>query len=157
MMDLDLELTLNLDFAKRYYRLALSRAVRRDLGGAIRLARYACILDEKHENAAKLLALCLYESAGEPGAGPGSDEIEQIRAAAQQKKWRKAIRLANALPHRSVRVINTQGCLYACAKRYGKAARAFAEALDKDSANELAAASLAEIAKRRRGFRREHD
>jgi len=137
-----------LELAERYYRLALSKAARRELSDAIRFARYACEFNENHEKAARLLALCLHE-LGELSVG-SEDEFKRISAAAQQKKWRQAMRLAKALPHRNVRELNIQGCVYACAKKYREAARAFAEALEKDRGNKLALAGLAEATKRRR-------
>jgi len=127
-----------------FYRLALSSAAQHDLSRAVVLARCACGLDERHEKAVKLLELCLYE-LGSLKAGSG-DGFEQIRAAAEHKKWREASRLAGAIEHRSVRVLNIQGCIFACAKRYKPAARAFSQALEKDRGNKAAAAFLAEAA-----------
>jgi len=158
------------ELAECFYRLALSKAVERDLSDAIRLAGFACLLDESHENAARLLLLCLNESGDvyydfadenktelfpikqtllDSGAKSAQELIDKIHAQVQQKKWRKAVRLANDIPHRSVRVLNIQGCLYARAGKYRVAARCFAEALEKDRGNHLAAAGLAETARRR--------
>ena len=128
------------ELAHRYYRLALSKAAQRDLSGAAQFARRACTLDESHENAARLLNLCLHE-LGVLSAGP-EDEIKQISDAVQQRKWRKALRLAKALPQRSVRVLNIQACLYACARKHKKATQAFAKAQEKDTSNQLAIAGL---------------
>ena len=195
---------MNAELAGRYYRLALSAAVRRDLSGAARYARFARLLDEGQANAAKLLGLCLYE-LGEPecarylsaedgdppvsenppasesppasenppvsgdtlvsedppdsrapmvsgeGQPPLKDAFDQIRSLAEQGKWRKALRQAESIPHQSVRVLLIQGCLHASAKHFGAASRVFVKALEKDCANPLALAGLAEAAKRRKG------
>ena len=135
--------------AEQYYRIALSKAEHRDLSGAAQLAGYACLLDNNNKNAARLLELCQYE-LGDSDA-EFADEINQIRYMVERKQLRQAARRAKAIPHRSVRVLNIQGCLYACDKRYGKAARAFAQALEKDCGNHFATASLAEVTKRRKG------
>jgi tetratricopeptide (TPR) repeat protein len=137
---------------KRYYRLALSAAVRRDLSGAAIYARYACLLDPENEDAAKLLELCLYE-LGEVA----DDGFDQVRALASQKKWRKAEQAARAIPRQSVRVLNIRGCLLAAAKRYAQAADCFAAVLNKDRFNRLAAdgfvtANFAQTAARRKWF-----
>ena len=143
-------MTMTAQLAGCFYRLALSSAAQRDLTRAAWLAHFACGLDGSHENAAKLLKLCQYE-LGSFGAGPGSG-IERIRALAKQKKWREASRLARSAPRRSVRALNIQGCTLACAKRYRLAARAFSEALEKDSGNKTAIACLAEATKRQSRF-----
>jgi tetratricopeptide (TPR) repeat protein len=128
---------------KRYYRLALSAAVRRDLSGAVIYARYACLLAPENEDAAKLLELCLYE-LGENSSGEVADDgFDQVRALAAQKKWRKAEQAARAIPHQSVRVLNIRGCLLAAAKRYAQAAGCFAAAMNKDRFNRLASAGFA--------------
>ena len=75
------------------------------------------------------------------------DVVEQIRDLVSRRKWNKALRLIKSLPHRSVRVLNIQGCLYACAKRYGMAAQAFAEALEKDRGSQLAVNGLIETSR----------
>lgn len=142
---------MNGELAARYYRLALSAAARRDLSSAVAYARYTCLLNTGHENAAKLLGLCLHEM-GEPNEeyDAAADEFEQIRPLIQRKKWRAARRLARSIPHQSVRVLNIQGCLCACSKRYGTAARFFAKALEKDSGNRLALSALTEVTTRRK-------
>jgi len=136
-----------LELADILYRLALSLASQRDLSGAVRLSRYACQLNKNHEKAIKLLEICLHELGN---LNPESDEsYEQIRIPVKQKKWRKAISHAKSTPHRSVRILNIQGCIYACAKRYKKAAQAFSEALEKDKHNKTATSGLAEVIKHR--------
>jgi tetratricopeptide (TPR) repeat protein len=153
---------MNKGFAARYYRLALSAAVRRDLSEAAVYARYACILDETHKNAAKLLGLCLYElgaldpardilsewpdlalAVGEAYSHTGN-AIEQVRSLMERRKWRKAALAAGAVPHQSARLLNIQACLFAAAKRYKTAARLFAKALEKDRGSQLAVAGLME-------------
>jgi tetratricopeptide (TPR) repeat protein len=129
----------------RYYRLALFRAVQRDLSGAAVYARYACLLDPSHDDAAKLLELCLHELGEE-------DDLERVRVLAEQKKWRAAARAASAIPHQSAAALNIRGCLWALAKRYNKAADCFAQALLKDRGSRLAAAGFAETAPRRKRF-----
>jgi tetratricopeptide (TPR) repeat protein len=151
----------------RYYRLALSAASRRDISGAARYAYRACLIGGAGGGAFRLLGLCLYE-LGEPEALRyfSSDspeqaaarkefnrmmvEWERIRVLVDRKKWRKAIRRAEQIPCRNVRVLNLHGCLLACAGRYGEAARFFAEALEKDRGNRLASAGLTEALNRRK-------
>jgi len=127
------------ELSKGYYRLALSSAARRDLSGAERLARYARLLDEQNENAAKLLEICRHELGG---FMESADAIEQISIPVKQKKWREAARLLGSAPHQSVRVLYIRGCLHACAKQYWVAAQCFKEALEKDCGNQLAAKYL---------------
>jgi tetratricopeptide (TPR) repeat protein len=71
---------------------------------------------------------------------------------AGQKKWRAAEKAAQAVPRRSVRVLNIRGCLLAAAKRYAQAADCFAKALTMDRCNALAAEGFAETAARRKWF-----
>ena len=85
------------------------------------------------------------------GQPPLKDALDQIRSLAGQKKWRKALLQAEKIPHQSVRVLLIQGCLYASAKHFGAASRVFVKALEKDCANPLALAGLAETVKRRKG------
>ena len=136
-------IVLNEDLAVRYYRLALSAASQRDLTEAVCLARYACMFDESHKNAARLVQLCMSELGGL------SSNLEfdagKIKVYTTQKKWRKAARLMKAFPRQDVYALNILGCIYACAKRYGTAARFFSQALDKDRGNRLAAAGLKSI------------
>jgi tetratricopeptide (TPR) repeat protein len=123
---------------KRYYRLALSAAVRRDLSGAAIYAQYACLLSPENGDAAKLLELCRYE-LGEKGEDDGFD---QVRGLVVQKKWRKAEQAARTIPHQSVRVLNIRACLLAVARQYTEAVNCFATALGKDRFNRLATAGL---------------
>ena len=123
------------------YRLALIKASQRDLSGAVMLARHARVLNKSHENAAKLLEICLCELDGH--SPETAEDNQKILVPVKLKKWRKAARFAGEAPHQSVRILNIRGCIYACAKRYGKAAREFSQALEKDKGNKLAAAGLA--------------
>jgi tetratricopeptide (TPR) repeat protein len=145
-----------------YYRLALVAARRRDLSAAALYARYALALNADHEGAAKLLALCLDDlgeagggyalsgyAVGEYASGNAADGLAKVRELAGQKKWRAAEKAAQALPRRSVRILNIRGCLLAAAKRYAQAAECFAEALAMDRGNTLAAKGFAETAPRR--------
>jgi tetratricopeptide (TPR) repeat protein len=132
-----------------YYRLALFRAVQRDLSGAVVYARYACLLDPSRGDAARLLELCLYE-LGEQF--PAEEGLERVRVLAEQKKWLAAAKAAGAIPHQSAAVLNIRGCLLAAAGRYNKAADCFARALLKDRGSRLAAAGFAETAPRRKRF-----
>jgi tetratricopeptide (TPR) repeat protein len=145
---------MNRELGTRYYRLALSAAAQRNLSSAQLYARYACLFDGDHEDAAKLLDLCLYElgeSAG--GEAEGLDDgLGSVRALAEKKQWRAAAKAAGAVPRQSVRVLNIQGCLWAAADCYAKAAGCFAKALAKDRDNQLAAAALADLAQRPQGF-----
>jgi tetratricopeptide (TPR) repeat protein len=155
---------MNEELGLRYYRLALSAAGRRDLTNAVVYARYACLLDPQHSDAAALLGLCLYElgeseaprSADAPVIGEAqditADALERVRSLMEQKKWRAAARAARAIPHQSVRILNIQGCIFAGAKRYALASDCFAKALAKDRGNRLAAEALAELAPRRKRF-----
>ena len=136
-------IALSENLAVRYYRLALSAASQRNLTEAVRLARYACMFDESHENAARLVKLCMYE-LGNLNLNPMFD-AGQIKVYVKQKKWRKAARLVKSFPHQNVYALNILGCIYACAKRYGMATRFFSQALDKDRGNRLAAAGLKSI------------
>jgi tetratricopeptide (TPR) repeat protein len=134
------------ELGTRYYRLALSAAAQRNLSSAVLYARYACLFDGGRRNAAKLLELCLYE-LGE-AAGGEDDGLEAVRALAKKKDWRAAARAARTIPHQSVRILNIQGCLWAAARDHTQAADCFARALAKDRDNRLAAAGLAELARR---------
>jgi len=138
------------DLAVSYYRLALSAAAQRDVSAAAMFARYACMLNQNHENAAKLFGLCMNELGY--FETDSSEVLMGIRALAGQKKWREALNRAKSNHNNSVRMLNIQGCLYACAKRYGKAARFFSKALEKDRGNRLATACLAEVTRLRCGF-----
>ena len=139
---------MNESLAERYYRLALSAAARRNLSCATEYARYACLLDAMHKDAAKLLKLCLYE-LGEP-CSEYAGKFKQIRALAALKMWKRAGAVAGSIPRQSVLVLNIQGYINACAKRYDAAARFFAKALEKDSGNSTALAGLTEISNNRK-------
>jgi hypothetical protein len=148
--------TLNQSLGARYYRLALGAAVERDLSRAMLDARCACELDGEHENAARLLSLCRYEKGEGCGAEDfpedSGDCLESVRRLTADKKWREAALAAQAIPHKSVRVLNIEGCLWALAKDYTKGASCFARALGKDRSSRLAAEGLAELATRRKRF-----
>jgi len=150
----------------RYYLLALSAAERVDLSGAVRLARWALMLDSEHENARRLLGLCLYEQGALQAAvevlaafpdlaaqAREADEqtqtaLEQIKEQADCGNWRKALRTAQSIPHQSARLVNIQGCLLAGAKRYRKAGERFARTLETDRGSAAAMEYLLEAAKR---------
>jgi tetratricopeptide (TPR) repeat protein len=162
-LDSDLH-TISRGLGTRYYRLALSEAVRRNLRGAVIYARYAAMLDPEHRNAVQLLRLCRYElgesddtkafpeeSLAELTIHTNSEEsLEKIKLLGAEKKWREAARAVRVLPHQSVRVLNMQGCLWALAGNRPKAADCFAQALRKDRFNRLAAEGLAELPPKRR-------
>ncbi|MDR1204860.1 MAG: hypothetical protein LBL26_05180 [Peptococcaceae bacterium] len=154
----------------RCYLLALSAAKRGDLSAAARLAACALSLDETQDNARRLLGLCLYElgdletAAGVLAACPdladaareacaltraGLDEAERL---ARRGKWRAALSAADKIPHQSARLLNIRGCILAGAKRYVKAGRLFAEAMEKDTGSRFAPACLMETAKRAKSF-----
>ena len=157
---------INAGLAPKYYRLALSAASCGDLGAAASYARYALLFDEKHENAARLLCLCLYEtgeleSAGElirrfpdleDAAFTDMTEINdtngQVSGFVKRGKWKRAARKINSRSHRSVRVLLILGCIYAASKKYRKASRVFAKALKKDAGNTQAASYLTESVKK---------
>jgi tetratricopeptide (TPR) repeat protein len=143
---------MNQELGTRYYRLALSAAAQRNLGSAAVYARYACLFDGEHQDAAKLLDLCLYE-LGEQADGESADDgFGTVRALAEKKQWRAAAKAARTIPHQSVRLLNIQGCLWAAAKDYAKAADYFAQALARDQDNRLAAVCLEDLAQRPRRF-----
>ncbi|MDR2247189.1 MAG: hypothetical protein LBE17_11070 [Treponema sp.] len=162
-MDSDLH-AISRGLGARYYRLALSEAVRRNLSGAAIYARYAALLDPEHRNAVHLLRLCRDELGESGGTEAFPEESrteltipadsregrEKIRLLVAGKKWRAAARAARALPHQSVRVLNIQGCLWALAGNRPKAADCFAQALRKDRFNRLAAEGLAELLPKRK-------
>jgi tetratricopeptide (TPR) repeat protein len=162
---------------RRYYRLALAAAKRRDLTAALRYADFACILDPEHgdaayrqaapysedashledishlgdishlEDALRLAEICRHE-LGETC----EQALEQIGLLVRQKKWKTAAREAGTASHQSVRLLNIQGCLWALAKRYALAADCFTRALAKDRGNILAVDALAELGRRRKYF-----
>jgi tetratricopeptide (TPR) repeat protein len=130
-------------YYKRYYRLALAAARRRDLRGAVLDARCALALNPEHEGAAKLLSLCLDE-LGDDDDTP--DGLEKVRALVEQKKWRNAEKAAKSIPRQSVRILNIRACLLAAAKRYASSSACFAKVLTMDRCNALASEGLAETA-----------
>ncbi|MDR1175121.1 MAG: hypothetical protein LBK83_06605 [Treponema sp.] len=136
-------------YRRRYYRLALLAALRRDLSVAALYASYALAFNAEHAGAAKLLELCLDE-LGEAACGNNApDGLEMVRVLAGQKKWSAAEKAAQALPRQSVRVLNIRACLFAAEKRYAQAADCFAKALTMDHGNVLAAEGFAGTALRR--------
>jgi tetratricopeptide (TPR) repeat protein len=140
------------ELGTRYYRLALSAAAQRNLSSAVLYARYACLFDGEHRDAAKLLDLCLYELGEQVDGESVDDGLEAVRVLAEKKKWRAAAKAARIIPRQSVRLLNIQGCLWAAAKDHAKAAGYFAKALAKDRDNRLAVAALAELARRPKRF-----
>lgn len=160
---------------ERYYRLALSAAAQRDLSGAAEYARHAMRLGAENPNAPKLLGLCLYELgelgaahallAGSPALAQAAGEeraraesgLEQVQALVRQKKIRRAVRAARAIPHQSVRVLNIRGCLYGGMGRYGAAVDCFSKALEKDRGNRLASAGLTDALRQRTCFWRVYE
>ncbi|MDR1575099.1 MAG: hypothetical protein LBS37_03755 [Treponema sp.] len=147
---------MNACLAARYYRLALRSARERDISGAARYAQYACVLDGQHTDAAFLLELCLRELgrplSPAPENGGEDDGLDQVRALARRKKWREAARAACAVPGKSARVLNIQGCLFALAQRPREAADRFARALAADRGSRLAAVGFAETFRPRKKF-----
>jgi hypothetical protein len=135
------------DIARRYYRLGLAAAKRKDLSAAFRYAVFACILDPEHGGAAHLAEICRYElnEAWESAFGRFGPLVER-------KKWAEAARVIGSVSERSVRLLNIQGCLWALAKHYVPAMDCFAKALAKDRGNIFAAEALAEIVRRRKCF-----
>jgi hypothetical protein len=133
------------EIARRYYRLGLGAAKRRDLSAALRYAEFACILSPVYEDAVCLRQICRDELEGE------KDEpaLERISFLAKQKKWKAAALAARAVSRQTVGLLNIQGCLWALAKRYGFAADCFAGAWAKDRGNTFAAGALASLGRRR--------
>ncbi|MFP3088948.1 hypothetical protein LQZ21_01310 [Treponema sp. TIM-1] len=130
---------------RRYYLLGLAAAEQRNLTAALHYGSFAHILDPGLGDAARLAEICRYELGGMP-------EPERFTILAGQKKWKAAALAAKGVPHQSVRLLNIQGCLWALAKHYGRAADCFARALTKDRGNRLAADALAEFSRRRKCF-----
>jgi hypothetical protein len=139
------------DIGRRYYRLGLAAAKRRDLSAALMYAGFARILDPGHGGAARLEEICRYE-LGESIGEPQNPELERLRLLAGQKKWKAAAEAVKTLPCQSVRLLNMRGCFWALAKRRALAADCFAKALAKDRGNLLAAEALAELGPRRNCF-----
>ncbi|MDR1904787.1 MAG: hypothetical protein LBQ88_21190 [Treponema sp.] len=139
------------EIAGRYYRLGLAAAKQRNLSGALRYACFACLLDPGHDGAERLAEICRYE-LGENRDEPQEPGVERLGVLAEQKKWKAAAKAARGLPRQSVRILNMQGCLWALANRYARAADCFARALAKDRGNMLAVEALAELGRRRTYF-----
>jgi tetratricopeptide (TPR) repeat protein len=133
---------------RRYYRLGLAAARRRDVRAALAYAEFARLLDPEHEGAARLREICRIE-LGELGSA-GEPELEGIALLTGKKKWKAAALAARGLPGQSVRLLNIEGCLWALAKRYASAADCFAQALERDRGNSLAAKALAHLGRRRK-------
>jgi tetratricopeptide (TPR) repeat protein len=142
------------EIARRYYRLGLAAAKRRDLTAALRFASLACVLNPEDdgddsclEDATRLEEICRSElgDAREPA-------FEQIRLLVKQKKWAAAARATGTVSDQSVLLLNIQGCLWALAGRYAPAMDSFGKALAKDRGSILAADALAEIGRRRKSF-----
>jgi hypothetical protein len=138
------------DIARRYYRLGLAAAARREVSAALRYAEFACILNPGYDDAAYLGEICRYE-LGEEDDEPA---LERISLLAGQKKWKAAALAARAVSRQTVRLLNIQGCLWALAKRYDRGADCFAGALAKDRGNTLASEALAGLGRRRNCLRR---
>jgi tetratricopeptide (TPR) repeat protein len=141
------------EIARRYYRLGLAAAKRRDLTAALRYALLSDVLSPKdgdnscHEDAARLAEICRSE------LGDTRDPaFERIALLVKQKKWVVAARAAGAVSDKSVKLLNIQGCLWALAGRYAPAMDCFGKALAKDRRSILAADALAELARRRKSF-----
>jgi hypothetical protein len=137
------------DLGKRYYRLGLGAAKRRNLSAALGYAKCALVLAPGHEGAARLAEICRIEGGktGEPGEPESC--LDRIALLAGKKKWKAAALAAKAAPQ-SVRLLTIQGCLWALAKRHGAAADCFARALSRDHGNALAAEALACLGRRRK-------
>ncbi|MDR2785218.1 MAG: hypothetical protein LBB83_04810 [Treponema sp.] len=138
------------EIARRYYRLGLAAAKRRDLTAALHYALLACVLDPEDgaesclRDATQLAEICRNElgEAREPA-------FERIGLLVKRKKWAAAARAAGSISDQSVRLLNIRGCLWALAKRYAPAMECFARALAKDRGNIFAADALAETGRRR--------
>jgi tetratricopeptide (TPR) repeat protein len=136
------------ELGRRYYRLGLGAAQRRDVSAALRYAEFARILDPGHGDAAHLAEICRHEL----GETDGEAEIGRLAALAAQKKWKAAAGAAGSVRHQSVRLLNIQGCLWTLAGNYTRAADCFAGALAKDRGNVFAADALAGLGRRRNRF-----
>jgi hypothetical protein len=144
------------EMARRYYRLGLGAAKRRDLSAALCYADFACVLDPGHEDAARLAEICRQElgDTGEAQEAAQEAALEKIGFLAGQKKWKAAAVTAGGVSPQTVRLLNIQGCLWALAKRDDRAADCFAGALAKDRGSALAVEALACLGQRRKFFRR---
>jgi tetratricopeptide (TPR) repeat protein len=140
------------ELGRRYYRLGLGAAKRRDLRAALAYARCALLLDQEHRGAIRLAEICRLElgETGDTWEPELESALSRIALEAGQKKWKAAALAAKDASCQSVRLLTIQGCLWALAKRYGPAMDCFAKALAKDHGNILAAEALAELGRRRR-------
>jgi hypothetical protein len=166
------------ELGRRYYRLALAAAKRRDLTAALRYAGFACrILDMEHGDAAYRQAmpylrdtwytentsytegtshlenaLRLVEICRYELGETREPALERFDLLVKQKKWKAAAGEAGTVSHQSVRLLNIQGCLWALAKCYALAADCFTRALAKDRGNIFAVDALAELGRQRKYF-----
>jgi tetratricopeptide (TPR) repeat protein len=137
------------EIGARYFRLALGAAEQRDLSAALGYVSFARILDPGHGGAARLEELCRYELGTDGDEGQG---LEKVGLLAGKKKWKEAANAARDFPRQNARLLNIQGCLWALAKRYARAADCFARALAVDRGDRLAAEALAGLARQRAFF-----
>ncbi|MDR1411209.1 MAG: hypothetical protein LBI91_03275 [Spirochaetaceae bacterium] len=136
------------EIGRLYFRLALGSAQERNLSAALGYVSFARILDPEHGGAARLEELCRHE-LGEDAGETREGGFERLGFLARERKWKKAADAARGLPSQNVRLLNIQGCLWALAKRYVRAADCFAGVLARDKGNRLAAEALAELGRRR--------
>jgi hypothetical protein len=136
---------------RRCYRLGLAAGKRRNLSAALVYAESACFLDPEHAGAARLAEICRIElgETGEPREPSAESRLNRIIFLAGKKKWKAAALAAKGAPQ-SVRFLAIQGCLWALAKRHGRAADCFAKVLARDRGNALAAEALACLGRRRK-------
>ncbi|MDR0668828.1 MAG: hypothetical protein LBF95_02000 [Treponema sp.] len=136
------------ELGRRYYRLGLAAAKRRDLSAALVYAKFAHFLNPEHSGAVRLAEICRIE-LGEETREPESP-LNRIVLLAGKKKWKAAALAARSC--QNVRFLSIQGCLWALAKRYGPALDCFADVMTRDRGNSLAAKALACLCGRRRKF-----
>ena len=156
------------DLSNEYYRMALFNAKHNNLSRAAELAQNAICLNPDDGRPRRLLGLCLYEMGDMDGAEKALSafpelyeqvadehklaraEIENIRSLMAEKKTRKAEARARKIRHKSVRVLNIRACILAASKRYKKAARIFARALNKDNGDKTALSGIMATCVKRR-------
>jgi tetratricopeptide (TPR) repeat protein len=142
------------DLGRRYYRLGLAAAKRRDLRTALAYAKFACFLYPEQAGAVRLAEICrieLGEEIPEPDSPSNSapeSPLNRIALLVSKKKWKDAALAARSF--QSVRFLNIQGCLWALARRYGSAFDCFAKVLTKDRGNPLAVEALVCLGRRRK-------
>ncbi|MDR2785533.1 MAG: hypothetical protein LBB83_06430 [Treponema sp.] len=136
------------ELGRRYYRLGLGAAKRRNLRAALGYAQTALLLNPGHGGAIRLAEICRIE-LGEPRTPEMESYLNRVALLAGKKKWKAAALAAKDAPQ-SIRVLTIQGCLWALAKRHGPAADCFAKALARDHGNVLAAQALACLGRRRK-------